>query len=184
MEENKKSMAFVVVALLIGVAAGAGIGFFIWSGDDCSDDQEYNYYLYFAANDTRNGWYNACGADATDAFDKAMTDAGLEYEISSYGYIGSIDGVGDSAGWYLCEYLYDVYSKDAADASILYPTESYGALTYSNGWKSMSGFGSGDTLKLYQFESTTYFFSPYAADWSAESPVSVNTWMSSGPFAN
>lgn len=187
MEDNNKLIVFAVVALVVGAAIGAGVGFAMWGNQSQSSDGQYNFYLYFGADNDNNGWYSASASNTNDAFDKAMKNAGFEYTKSSIGYIQSINGEdGSGSGWYLCQYVYSGYSEEAAEGSVLYPVESYGTLSYSNGWKSMSGYGSGADLKLSQFGSMTYFFSPYASDWSAASPVStIETadWDTTGPFA-
>lgn len=196
MEDKSKVVLFAVVALLIGAAAGAGVGFMVAGdgGDSAPGGREYSFYLHFADGDSRDGWYSATAEDAGQAFGAAMDAAGLEHEVSSYGYVASIDGVdGGGSGWYICHYVYSDFTEEAAKASILFPTESFGTLQCSKGWKSLTGYGEGTEVKLAQVESTAFFLSPYALDpapegspasWSAPSPVTVKSWMSGGPFAS
>lgn len=186
--EGNKVMVYAVVALVVGAIVGVGIGYAVFHGDskDCSDnsDETYSFYLYFGDNDVKTKWYSAEGADATAAFDKAMKDAGMKYEVSEWGYIGSIDGKGaDTAGWYIAQYLYNDTTKAAAESSINYPTESYGCLKVSNGWAQISGYDGVEGLKLCEFSSNIFFMSMYNADYSAASPVSTTLWQTSGPFA-
>lgn len=192
--EGNKVMVYAVVALIVGAIVGVGIGYAVFHNDSkdspdspdtpVSTDETYSFYLYFGDNDVKTKWYSAEGSDATVAFDKAMKDAGLEYEVSSYGYVGSIDGnTGNGGGWYIAQYLYSDTTKAAANASIGYPTESYGCLKVSNGWVQVSGYDGVEGLKLCEFCSNVYFMSPYNADWTAASPVSTTLWMTSGPFA-
>lgn len=185
-----KIVAIAVVAILAGVGIGAGGAYVAFSDDAPSGEETYSFYLYFADGDERNGWYQADGNGALDGFNRAMENAEFEWEASSWGYVDKIDGVGDS-GWYCCQYLYENTDEAAAQGSVAYPSESYGTLQYSNGWKSISGYDWEGGMKLGQFSGNIYFLSAYKADYSAESPVSysaespvsVSTWMNSGPFA-
>lgn len=179
MEAKQQTIVIAVVALVVGAAIGIGVGSVMFS-DDCNTDEEYSFYLYFAEDDKKNGWYSATASDASEAFDKAMKANDIEYNGAS-GYPSDIGGT--VGYWYSAQYLYTSYDKTAEDASILYPTESYGVLSYSNGWKQISGYDDNDGLKLDQINTNVFFMSPYAADYSAESPVSVTSWMNSGPFA-
>jgi|GEM_PF-1511123 len=179
---DKKIVTFAVVALVVGLLVGVGVGYaaFHHNNTNTDDNDTYYYYLYFGADNAKNGWYNADATDATAGFDKAMNNAGLTYTVSSWGYVASIDDVG--TGWYAAQYLYSNCSSDAAQGSIQYPNYSYGVMSYSNGWKSISGFGSETTLKFSEFNSTIYFLSVYASDYSAVGPDTANDWMTSGPF--
>lgn len=178
---DSKVIAIVVVGLLAGVGIGVGAGYVAFN-ENTSDEETYSFYLYFAADNEKNGWYQANGTGALDAFNKAMDNAGFTWEASSWGYIGKINGVGTS-GWYVCQYLYERTDTTAAQGSVASPKVEWGPLQYSNGWKSISGYDWDGGMKLDQFNSNVYFLSPYKSDYSADSPVSVNTWMNSGPFA-
>lgn len=182
MNMENKIAVYAVVALLVGAVIGVGAGYALFhsSGDDSSAMESYSFYLYFGDDDQRTKWYTADGTDAADGFDKAMKAADMTYEVSSYGYIGAIDGEGS---WYIAQYLYAETTKAAADASILYPTESFGTLKVSNGWASVSGYDGVEGLKLCEFNSNVYFMSIYQADYSAASPASTTGWMTTGPFA-
>lgn len=181
---DTKTIAFILVGVLVGAAVGVGAGYLIWN--DSSDGEEtYSFYLYFGTDDdSRNGWYSADATNTNDAFSKVMSNAGFAWEKSSYGYLSLIDGVGVNGGWSLWTYIYALTDQDAAEASILYPMDNgYGGYDGSNGWRTMMGYDQGDTLKLSQFESKIYFFAPYNADYSAPNPVEFDGWMNSGPFA-
>lgn len=186
--EGNKLTTYAVVALVVGILVGVGVGYAAFHGsndnNNSNTDDTYWFYLYFGDNAVNTKWYSATGANATDAFDKAMKNADLKYTISTYGYVGTIDGKGDNA-WYTAQYLYKDTTSAAAQASILFPTESYGTLRVSNGWASVSGYDGVSGLKLSEFGSTVYFMSMYEADYSAPSPASTLLWMSdsTGPFA-
>ena len=64
---EQKSIVFIVVALVVGAALGAGIGMML-SGDESNGEETYWYCLYFADGDERNDWYKGTGTDATKAF--------------------------------------------------------------------------------------------------------------------
>lgn len=181
MDESQTSKVIIVVALVAGILVGAGIGYALFNGGD--DAETYNFYLYFDEGSDDNGWYSATGADAGDAFCKAMDKAGFEYEINGYGYIESINDEG-LFGWGIFQYLYAQHTADAAEASVGYvQTDSYGNLLKSNGWAPIAGYESDDAFKLSQIGSSTYFLSLYGSDWVATSPTDVDDWMSSGPFS-
>lgn len=182
MDSNGKIIAIAVVALLVGGALGAVIGVVAKPAQD--NDDTYYFYVYFGEGNAKNNWYSAKASDAAKGFEKAMNDAKLSFKLNSYKYISEIDGNnGNGSGWYIAQYLYKDTNKAAADASILYPTESYGTLRCSNGWISFSGYDSNDyTNKIGEANGTIYFLSPYNMDYSAPSPASVNTWMTTGPF--
>lgn len=182
MNMDNKIAVYAVVALLVGAVIGVGAGYVLFnsSGDDSSAEESYSFYLYFGDDDKRTKWYTADGTDATDAFDKAMKAANLSYEVSSIGYVGTIDGEGS---WYIAQYLYADTTKAAADASISGSIESYGTLRVSNGWASIAGYNGIDGLKLCEINSNIFFMSIYQADYSAASPATCTGWMTTGPFA-
>ena len=180
---DKKIMTVIaVVAVAVVVVAAAAV---VLMGDKNKDNAtEYDFYLYFADNDAKNGWYSAQGSDAGDAFQKAMKAANFEYTVSNWGYVQSIAGVDNGSGWYCAQYLYSKTDADAAAGSISYATYNYGAMSYSNGWKSTSGYDSSAfTFKLGEFNSTIYFLIPYNSDYSASGPDEISGWKTTGPFA-
>ncbi len=188
--EGNKVTTYAVVALVVGILVGVGVGYAAFHGSDNNNnngnaDDTYWFYLYFGDNSINTHWYKGTGSDAGVAFEKAMKDANIKYEASESGYISTIDGKGGDNGWYLAQYLYKNTDQAAAKASILYPTESYGTLRVSNGWASIAGYDGVSGLKLSEIESVAFFMSMYNADYSAASPVSTTTWMmdTTGPFA-
>ncbi len=179
MEENNKMITYAVVALVVGVLVGAGIGYAVFHDNSNSDDETYYYYIYFGENDSSNGWYSATGTDAGNAFEKAMDNAGFDYEISSSGYISSIDNIADY--WMTYQYLYSDYTSTAASASILYPShDSYETFEYSNGWKAVAGYDdSSVSFKMSEIDSTVFLISVYT---DGVAPDTYDGWMSGGPF--
>lgn len=184
---DQKMIVFLVIAVAVGLAGGAGIGYLVFDEEEVNTDETYWYYLYFADGDNRNKWYSATGSDATVAFDKAMDKAGFEWTKSNWGYVSSIDGVGSSWGVY--NYLWSVTSSAAAESSISGATnDSYGSFAYSNGWKSFSGFDSdsdSDKMKFFQSNSNVFILTTYDSSWAANiTPVTgYDDWKASGPFA-
>ncbi len=177
MDANTKLIALVVVGLLAGVGVGYGVGFLM-----DSDDAEYHFYVYFDDGDDRNGWYSAKGSDAAVGFDRAMKAAGFEYELGG-GYLSMIDDA--ATFWSVYDYLYLGTDNESASSSVLEPVYSYGALAYSNGWKSFMGFGGyddGQPFKILQSVSTIFFLSMYDDLGYAPNPVDFDDWMSAGPF--
>ena len=178
---DKKIMtAIAVVVVAVVVIAAAAV--FVLGKDKGSDDTEYYFYLYFGENNTDNGWYSAEAKDTTSAFEKAMDKADFEYTVSNWGYVQSINKVDNGGGWYCAQYLYSNADSKAAEGSIGYATYDWGAMTYSNGWKSVSGYDDGEGLKLSEFGSTIYFLTPYNADYSAAGPDTASGWKTTGPF--
>lgn len=173
MDNNTKLIVIAIVAALVGVGAGYGIGAVMSSGDDATD---YHFYLYFEADDERNGWYSGAASDATKGFDKAMNNADFEYIINIYGYLGSVDDL--EAAWSTYDYIYKDTDSKAADES---------ATSYMNGWNEFAGYDVESdeetaTFKISQSNSTIFFFSVYDEFWNAPSPVDVSDWKNSGPF--
>lgn len=177
MDIDNKLIAFVVIGLLVGVGVGYGVGVLMDSGDDA----EYHFYMYFDANDDRNGWYSAKGANPAEGFDKAMKDANLEYELSG-GYLSTVDETGS---WSVNAYLYSDTGEEAMLASVTFPEDDqWGYFASSNGWLSFKGHGGYDDdqeFKIIQSTSTIFFFSVYAGS-SAPTPIDVDDWMNEGPF--
>ncbi|MGN1045083.1 MAG: hypothetical protein ACI4Q9_03920 [Candidatus Methanomethylophilaceae archaeon] len=181
--EKNAIIAICVVAVL--AVAGGAAGFIILNNNDDNSGDTYWYYVYFEADNPKNGWYSATATNASDGFRNAMDAANMTYELISRGYVGSIDGV--SGSWWHGLYLYSDYSADAQNASIAYPVSGTMGLTYSNGWRNCSGYDTegGDELKLYQMNANVWYLTPYITDgvnYSVESPDKVKDWMNDGPF--
>ncbi|MBQ3736777.1 MAG: hypothetical protein II855_07610 [Candidatus Methanomethylophilaceae archaeon] len=146
---------------------------------DIVDDgkKEYSFYLYFAADNAKNGWYSAKASNASDAFTDAMKDANIEWTKSGWGYVASIDGNKgyNDAGWCISCYTYSQVDKAAQDGS---------STTYLNGWQSFSGYDSTehDGFKFFESASTIWFLTPYIEGYGSENPNTVSTWKASGPF--
>ena len=184
--EGNKVTTYAVVALVVGILVGVGVGYAAFHGsnnnNDSNTDDTYWFYLYFGDNHTDTGWYSATAENSSVAFDKAMKDAGLEYDGSS-GYPSKI-GETDSY-WFMAHYLYTDTTADAASNSILGVVEnSWGSFALSNGWVASAGYDSGDGLKLWEINANIFYFSVYNADYTFSSPVdSYGLWSVSGPFA-
>ncbi len=184
--EGNKVATYAVVALVVGILVGAGVGYAAFHNDNNakSIDEKYSFYIYFGDNDSRTGWYSGSGTnihDATQAFDAIMNTLGWKYEVSSWGYIASIDGEAgyQNYGWAIYQYLYSKTTSEAAAGSILVPSS-----TGSNGWGMINGYDStsGSPLKLWEFGSNILFMAPYG-ETSAPSPASTyDFWHTTGPF--
>ena len=142
--------------------------------------QDYSYYLYFGADNAKNGWYTASATNASDGFTEAMKKAGIEWTKSAWGYIGSIDGNAgyNDAGWVIRCYIYSETDKAAQDGSA-------GSAKYQNGWKEFAGYDSTahDGFKFYQANSNIWFLTPYLEGYASDNPFSVTSWKGTGPFA-
>ena len=184
METNSKMIVIAIAALLIGGVVGAIAGTALKPAE--SNDDTYHFYLYFDADDTRNGWYSAKASDAGSAFDKAMKDAGMEYRINNSGYIAEIDG--DTMD-YSAEYLWSTYDKTAASESVKYPVDSDGIFYASNGWRSCYGYdgGSYDSNKICESNAVTFLISHYDVGYTlTNTPVNLlSSWSTASgtPFA-
>ncbi len=180
---ESKAITFIVAALVVGAALGAGIGFIMFGNSDSNAEETYSYYIYFGEGEAKNGWYTAKATDASAGFDKAMKNAGMEWEKSPWGYIKSVNGESGSSGWAVFEYLYKDCNSDAQTGSI----------SYASGWRAFAGYtvtGEDDpSLKLKQSDSNVWFLSLYgpAPEYTMINPwddAVSNKWMNSGPFAS
>ncbi len=187
-----------MVTLVVGILVGAGVGYAAFhcndehgnSGGD-SGDVTYWYYIYFGDDSAMNKWYSATGADAADAFGKAMKAANMEYELSK-GYVVSIGGV--DGWWSVYNYTYKETTKTAAENSILSPVnvnDNPNDLAKSNGWLAFAGYDVKDDerFKIWQTGTEIFFFSIWtetSSVWGCPNPVTTNLWMtdSTGPFAS
>jgi hypothetical protein len=185
MEDKNKIITYAVITLVVGLLIGTAAGYAIFHNEKTTTDDTYYFYLYFGDNSADNDWYSGTGSNAGNAFENAMDKAGYEWETDNYGYIGSINDVGDTSGWALYQYVYSEYTSAAAQNSILYPiNDSYGYFASSNGWKAITGYDdSAIDFKLTEMSSFAYFFSVYPSDWDPITPVETTVWMSDGPFA-
>ena len=93
-------ITFLVVGLVVGAAAGVGVGFVMFGGDK---DTEYWFYLDFNGEDSDfdGEWISAKGADAMSAFEKAAKNNNMSYKLNEYGYIDSIDGVANDTNFWM-----------------------------------------------------------------------------------
>ncbi len=195
MAENRTT-TYAVVTLIVGILVGAGVGYAAFhcnenhGGSGGNADDTYWFYIDFGDNGAKTKWYSATGSDAAAAFDKAMKDANMKYEINKNGYISSI---GDTDGlWSMYSYLYKETTKNAADNSILYPLNDDMGLAKSNGWASCMGYDvTGDErFKAWEMDSEIFFFSIWVQEspekWSCPNPVTTSQWMTdpTGPFAS
>jgi len=117
---DNKIIAFLIVGVLVGAAAGIGIGYVAFKNNDNNSNTETTYWFYIdygdAADATHvNTWVSAKATDAVSGFEKAMSDAGIAYSDDSYGYTGDIAGVaGDRSyswmGWLWVGTEFDDYT--------------------------------------------------------------------------
>ncbi len=181
--EGNKVTTYAVVALVVGILVGAGVGYAAFHSDTKNTNEQYWFYLYFGDNDTRTAWYGINGTnihDPTQAFEAVMK-GDMEYEVSKLGYIASIDGESgyQNYGWAIYQYVYSKTTSEAASGSVAYPTSSG-----SNGWAMINGYdtSSGEALKLWEFGSNIFFMAPYG-ETSTPSPASTfGLWSAAGPF--
>ena len=146
-------------------------------------NKEEMYYFYISSDDASiKGWHSAKGTDAAKAFEAAMKNDNIKFEVGSNGYLS---GIGDVSGmWYTVLYIYSDMTKEAAQGSIAFPVDSYGSFARANGWAAMSGYDSADAgNKFSEFESNFIFLAPYNPDYTHAGPVSDQSWMTTGPFA-
>jgi hypothetical protein len=175
---DNKVIVFAVVALLVGVAAGAGIGYAVFH-DKNSSDETYYFYLFWGDNDAKNGWYSASAGNADDALDKAMKKADIPVDWTT-GY-----PCFDSSSWYSAYYIYGDTTKLAAEKSVKDPVDdAWGmGMFRSNGWVSFIGYDETEDpadleKKLHEAGSNIFFFCPYSSSWVAiSSPAAHTAWM-------
>lgn len=181
-----KLIGILAVALAIGLAAGAGIGYVVFDGNDVSADETYWFYLYFEEGDAKNKWYSATGPDATVAFENAMKAANITWVTSSIGYVSNVGGT--DCAWASFEYLWDVCDEKTAVESVLMPLIHGGMFIHSNGWRMFFGFDTpgSDKMKLYQSNSNVFILSPYGSDDlpTFDPKSGLDQWNGSGPFAS
>ena len=98
---ENKTIAFIVVALVIGAGVGFGIGYLMHS--DNTDAQEWYFYVdYGAEADSThvNGWYYGYGDTALEALENAFDNSGISYDFPAKSWgtsINMIDGVSGSS---------------------------------------------------------------------------------------
>ena len=142
-----------------------------------ANKERYNFYLYFGAENAKNGWYTGYGANTELGFADAMQTADFEFVIGNNGYIASIDGV--DSFWMTYAYIYKDYDSTAATASIGSPVYHDYMFAKSSGWISIAGYdGSTSVNKLGLFDYNTYLISVY--DTQENDPVVLADLWSAG----
>ena len=89
-------MTFLVVGLVIGAAAGVGVGYVMFGGED--NNSEYWFYLDFNGEDTDvdDQWISVKESDALSALLKALDSKNIPYDIAETGATaGWITSIGD-----------------------------------------------------------------------------------------
>ena len=176
---DSKIIAFAVAALVIGAAAGIGAGFVIFK-DKSNDDQTYYFYIDFGDNDTKTGWYSAKAGNADDALAKAVDGKEgitLTYSTGSSGGYPNLDT--EHKYWYSQWYIWDDFSKAAADKSLDDMSPGY------NGWMDMN-IHLEKEKKLDTVSGTVFYFAPYDNSTWAHPDVGTSTlWKTAEgtPFA-
>ena len=91
-------MTFLVVGLVIGAAAGVGVGYVMFGGDD---DTEYWFFLDFNGEDTDvdDQWISAKGKDLVSAMKKALDAKNIEYDIEDSGWVNELGGISGKTGF-------------------------------------------------------------------------------------
>ncbi len=184
-----KKVIYAVLAVIIVAVASAGITYAVCDKDGdntCSNAETYDFYLYFGADNKDNGWYTGNGDDAALGFKDAMDKAGFTYTLSTYGYIGSINGVENS--WMTYQYLYANTDKNASTSSVLTPNyDKYNLFTKSDGWSSIVGYDDANvTFKFSELNGNVFIISNFVWGTDAEpDPVALySSWSTSGIFAD
>lgn len=178
---DSKLIAFAVVGLLVGAAIGVGIGFAVFN-KNTDDNETYYFYIDFGASDAKTGWYSAKAANADEALEKAVDGKDITLKWSDWGY----PNFSESGSWATYNYTWSDFSKKAADNSTKgVVNDTYSYFAKSNGWNAYSGFNTtdeGKDHKLWESDSTTFYFSPYSA---LRTPIDNLDWKTASgtPFA-
>ena len=108
---EQKSIVFIVVALVVGAALGAGIGWMLFG--DSEDVEQTTWWLYIDYGDEadsshKNGWYSAKATDMKEAAEK------IGVSFADSGFIDSVNGVVTDSGETWSTWLYNgMYSTVA-----------------------------------------------------------------------
>ena len=160
---EQKMIIFLAIAVAVGLAAGAGIGYLVFD-EDPVEQQTYWFYLDYGAEadaEKVNRWVSVNATSAGDALKKvpgAVCESDPTFGIS----LKSIDGLGtvnNGGNWVYWE-MY-IYNGDYNDSS-----------AFGRCW-SASNFGIGNAY------STCW----YLAYHSYGDAVTDTGWLDSGPLA-
>ena len=160
---ENKMIAFLVIAVAVGLAAGAGIGYLVFD-EEPVEQQKYWFYLDYgdeASADKVNRWVSVEATSAGEAMKKvpgAVCEDSEEYGVS----LVSIDGLG-TVGTYPDNVYWEmfIYNGNYSDSS-----------AFAKCWSS-SNFGIGNAY------STCW----YLAYHSYGDTVTDEGWLNSGPLA-
>jgi len=164
------AVLFLVVGLLVGVAAGAAVGYFMWNS---SDDDETTYWYYidyadYATSTVKNGWISAESDTVVHGLFKALDANKIEYAISESGWITSINGV---------EPTWDATSSESW-GSWIWTVDKY---TPQTAWEKCNGLdvtiGNTFYIVVTSYNPTTYEML------DGQDPDSKSAWKNGGPFA-
>jgi len=154
-------MTFLVVGLVIGAAAGVGVGYVMFSGD--SNEETYWFYLDFNGEDSDfdGKWISAKGTDAMSAFETAAKNNNVQYELNKYGFIGTVDGVASNDTKFWMDWG---WTSTEADDTLW-------------AWKGTSGMDTTIMNWIY------IGYTEYSGMEPDIDPNSLSGWKNAGPFA-
>jgi len=164
---EQKSIVFIVVALVVGAALGAGIGMML-SGDS-EDAEQTTWWVYIDYGDKadsshKTGWYSAKAVDINEAVEK------IGITLSDYGFVEDVNGVVADMGETWSTWLYNgTYSPT-------YNPETSGMITSNLGLGSM--YSTVAMILLCDYDPETYV--PVV---NPNTDEGYTAWMGTGPLA-
>lgn len=173
MEKGKTyGIVAAVIVIVIVVAAAA----WYMTQDNGGEDSQTGdtYYFYFDGVEEADGWQEATGSNAQEAYEKVLTDVGLTYTFNQYGMVSMEEypetydgatGKGTGFGFYL-------YTS----TDVTQPNKTYFAL--GPVLADVTGNIIYVTYSTYTMDLETY------VNTYDNSPFTNDAWLTSGPFAS
>ena len=164
---EQKSIVFIVVALVVGAALGAGIGWMLFG--DSEDVEQTTWWLYIDYGDEadsshKNGWYSAKATDMKEAAEK------IGVSFADNGFIDSVNGVVTDSGETWSTWLYNgMYSP-------IYNPETSGMISSNLGLGGM--YSTVSMILLCDYDPVTYV--PVV---NPNTDEGYTAWMGTGPLA-
>lgn len=155
---DQKLLVFVCIAVAVGLAGGAGIGYAVFHEDNC--EQTYWFYIDYgtkADDDHKNGWVSVTGTSTADAAKKIP---GIILKDTEHGYL--IDSINGIEGTTSEPWLYW--------AQFIRNGDYTGGNAFEKNW-SVSNYGL----------SSTYCTCVYLAYGDGSTPTDT-AWITTGPF--
>jgi len=157
------TIVFLVVGLVVGAAAGFGIGYFLYN----EEDPATTYWFYIDHNggdgDNDDMWISSTGDSPLDAMIKAFEKNEIDHDVGDDGWISSLDGLNSDSSLSWMSFLWTKSNFD----------------TQWPQWATTPGFNV--TIgEVFYLVLTAWNFT---TNEPVSSPSLTDKWMGEGPFA-